>query len=66
MLGGYEDAGTINQIFYGWIGDVRIVDPLAVNELGSVHRNASFADTAAGTLWQSFPWSAGPSPVYRP
>lgn len=26
MLGGYEYQGTINQIFYGGIGDVRIVD----------------------------------------
>jgi hypothetical protein len=26
MLGGYEYQGTINQIFYGSIGDVRIVD----------------------------------------
>jgi Concanavalin A-like lectin/glucanases superfamily len=33
LLGGYEYAGTINQIFYGWIGDVRIVNrPLAVGE----------------------------------
>ena len=26
MLGGYEYSGTINAIFYGGIGDVRIVD----------------------------------------
>jgi concanavalin A-like lectin/glucanase superfamily protein len=26
LLGGYEYAGTINQVFNGWIGDVRIVD----------------------------------------
>ena len=26
LLGGYEYAGTINQIFNGWIGDVRIVN----------------------------------------
>jgi hypothetical protein len=26
MLGGYEYQGTINQIFHGSIGDVRIVD----------------------------------------
>jgi hypothetical protein len=25
LLGGYEYGGTINQIFHGWIGDVRIV-----------------------------------------
>jgi hypothetical protein len=25
LLGGYEYAGTINQIFHGWIGDVRVV-----------------------------------------
>ncbi|SHO78533.1 Hypothetical protein MSYG_2880 [Malassezia sympodialis ATCC 42132] len=33
MLGGYEYNGTINQIFYGSIGDVRIVDrPLSIDE----------------------------------
>jgi hypothetical protein len=26
LLGGYEYGGTINQVFNGWIGDVRIVD----------------------------------------
>jgi len=26
LLGGYEYAGTINQVFNGWIGDVRIVN----------------------------------------
>ena len=26
LLGGYEYAGTINQVHNGWIGDVRIVD----------------------------------------
>jgi hypothetical protein len=32
-LGGYEYGGTINQIFHGWIGDVRIVNrPLRVSE----------------------------------
>jgi hypothetical protein len=32
-LGGYEYGGTINQIFHGWIGDVRIVNrPLGVSE----------------------------------
>ena len=25
-LGGYEYAGTINQIWNGWVGDVRIVN----------------------------------------
>ncbi|MEY9964204.1 hypothetical protein ABIA33_002246 [Streptacidiphilus sp. MAP12-16] len=25
LLGGYEYAGVINQVFHGWIGDVRIV-----------------------------------------
>jgi hypothetical protein len=25
-LGGYEYGGSINQIFYGWVGDVRIVN----------------------------------------
>jgi hypothetical protein len=31
LPGGY--AGTINQIFYGWIGDARIVSrPLRVSE----------------------------------
>jgi hypothetical protein len=30
-LGGYEYGGTINQIWHGWIGDVRIVNrPLSV------------------------------------
>jgi 3',5'-cyclic AMP phosphodiesterase CpdA len=33
VLGGYEYGGSINQIWHGWIGDVRIVNrPLAVNE----------------------------------
>ncbi|WFD27426.1 hypothetical protein MNAN1_002422 [Malassezia nana] len=33
MLGGYEYNGTINQIFYGSIGDVRIVDrALSIDE----------------------------------
>jgi len=32
-LGGYEYAGTINQIWNGWVGDVRIVDrALSVGE----------------------------------
>ena len=32
-LGGYEYSGSINQVFHGWIGDVRIVDrPLSVDE----------------------------------
>lgn len=32
-LGGYEYSGSINQIFHGYIGDVRIVDrPLSVDE----------------------------------
>jgi hypothetical protein len=26
LLGGYEYAGTINQVHHGWIGDVRITD----------------------------------------
>jgi hypothetical protein len=26
VLGGYDCGGSINQIRYGWIGDVRIVD----------------------------------------
>ena len=25
-LGGYEYGGSINQIFHGWVGDVRVVD----------------------------------------
>jgi hypothetical protein len=25
-LGGYEYGGSFNQIFYGWVGDVRIVN----------------------------------------
>ena len=25
-LGGYEYGGSINQIFYGWVGDVRVVN----------------------------------------
>jgi hypothetical protein len=25
-LGGYEYGGSINQIFHGWIGDLRIVN----------------------------------------
>jgi hypothetical protein len=33
VLGGYEYGGTINQIWHGWIGDVRIVNrPLRVGE----------------------------------
>jgi hypothetical protein len=33
VLGGYEYGGSINQIFYGWIGDVRIVNrALSVNQ----------------------------------
>ncbi|HEX3786070.1 MAG TPA: LamG-like jellyroll fold domain-containing protein [Pseudonocardiaceae bacterium] len=32
-LGGYEYGGVINQIFHGYVGDVRIVDrPLSVQE----------------------------------
>jgi hypothetical protein len=32
-LGGYEYGGNINQIFHGWVGDVRIVNrPLRVDE----------------------------------
>jgi hypothetical protein len=32
-LGGYEYAGVINQIFHGWVGDVRIVNrPLTTDE----------------------------------
>jgi len=32
-LGGYEYGGSINQIFHGYIGDVRIVNrPLSVDE----------------------------------
>jgi len=32
-LGGYEYAGTINQIWNGWVGDVRIVNrALSVGE----------------------------------
>jgi len=32
-LGGYEYGGVINQIFHGWVGDVRIVNrPLSVDE----------------------------------
>jgi hypothetical protein len=32
-LGGYEYGGVINQIFHGWVGDVRIVNrPLSVEE----------------------------------
>lgn len=31
VLGGYEYGGVINQVYYGWIGDVRIVErPLSV------------------------------------
>ena len=26
LLGGYEYAGVINQVFSGWLGDVRIVE----------------------------------------
>jgi hypothetical protein len=33
VLGGYEYGGAINQIWHGWIGDVRIVNrPLSVGE----------------------------------
>ena len=33
VLGGYEYGGSINQIWHGWIGDVRIVNrPLRVDE----------------------------------
>jgi hypothetical protein len=33
MVGGYEYGGTLNQLFNGWIGDVRIVDrPLRVDQ----------------------------------
>ena len=33
VLGGYEYGGSINQIWHGWIGDVRIVGrPLRVDE----------------------------------
>jgi hypothetical protein len=33
LLGGYEYGGSINQIFHGWIGDVRIVNrPLRVDQ----------------------------------
>ena len=32
-LGGYEYSGAINQIFYGYVGDIRVVDrPLSVDE----------------------------------
>lgn len=32
-LGGYEYSGAINQIFYGYVGDVRVVNrPLSVDE----------------------------------
>ena len=32
-LGGYEYGGSINQVFNGWIGDVRLVSrPLRVDE----------------------------------
>ncbi len=32
-LGGYEYGGAINQIFHGWVGDVRIVNrPLPASE----------------------------------
>lgn len=33
LLGGYEYGGTINQVFNGWIGDVRIVNrPLRIDQ----------------------------------
>jgi hypothetical protein len=33
VLGGYEYGGSINQVWHGWIGDVRIVNrPLRVDE----------------------------------
>ena len=33
VLGGYEYGGSINQIWHGWIGDVRVVNrPLSVGE----------------------------------
>ena len=39
VLGGYEYGGTINQIFNGWIGDVRIVNrPLSTNQFMINHR----------------------------
>ncbi len=32
-LGGYEYGGSANQVFYGYVGDVRIVNrPLKVTE----------------------------------
>jgi len=32
-LGGYEYSGAINQIFYGYVGDIRVVNrPLSVDE----------------------------------
>jgi hypothetical protein len=32
-LGGYEYGGAVNQIFHGWVGDVRLVNrPLPVSE----------------------------------
>lgn len=32
-LGGYEYGGSINQIFHGWVGDIRIVGrPLSTSE----------------------------------
>jgi Concanavalin A-like lectin/glucanases superfamily/Calcineurin-like phosphoesterase len=37
-LGGYEYGGVVNQIFHGWIGDVRIVNrPLSVGEFMIAH-----------------------------
>ncbi len=33
LLGGYEYGGAINQVFHGYVGDVRIVNrPLPVSE----------------------------------
>jgi hypothetical protein len=33
MLGGHEYGGSIDQIFHGWIGDVRIVNrPLSIDD----------------------------------
>ena len=33
LLGGHEYSGSIDQVFHGWIGDVRIVNrPLPIDE----------------------------------
>jgi hypothetical protein len=38
-LGGYEYGGVINQIFHGWVGDVRIVNrPLTPSEFMTSRR----------------------------